>query len=485
MKELSRARLCAFTSLSLATSLALAGCDDGTDSGRGARVGEPLGQAESGMKVCPGMKTVRGIDVSQYQETIDWNQVAASGIKFAIARKSYGTGHLDPTFDANWQGMKAAGIIRGAYQWVRPGQSITAQADIMISALGKLGPGDLPAMADIEEAGTLTKAQYAAKVQQWLDLVEAGTGKKPMIYTGSYFWDANVASNAFQGYPLIDAAYLGACYSSTTGFVAANDCWVGSCPTISNAFDDWQFWQYSSQTHVPGISKFDYVDMDLFNGDMDALALLAGSAYAAEVVKVDVPATIGLGQTAMGHVTVKNVGVSAWDTGTKLGTTGPRDRTSELAGTDWDGPNRAGHVAVSVAPGDTYTFDFSLVAPAKLGVYKEDFGLVEESVAWFADQGGPADDAISFTIEVVDAPVGTTGSTGSSSTSTGGVGGNGGAGGDGGGVNADGSCSCRVASSGRAGEPVGRSDTPASAFVGLLALSSIAGRRLGRRSPRR
>ncbi len=464
MKDQRSIRLVALASL----SLAIAACD------AEPAPSENVGEAESELKVCPGAKTVRGIDVSEYQETIDWNQVAASGIKFAIARKSYGTGHIDATFPANWDGMKAAGIVRGAYQWVRPGQDIQAQADIMINAVGKLGPGDLPAMADIEEAGTLTKAAYAAKVQQWLDLVEQGTGKRPMIYTGSYFWDANVASNNFQSYPLIDAAYIGPCYSSSSSFVAANDCWKANCPTISNAFDDWQFWQYSSQTHVPGISQFDYVDMDLFNGDEVALNLLAGSAYAAEVVSIDVPTTMGVGQTALAHITYKNTGVATWDVDTKIGTTGPRDRMSAFAAPDWEAANRASHVAGTVAPGDTYTFDVALLAPSQVGSYTEPFGLVEESVAWFADQGGPTDDAVTVKIDVVETPQTTTSATGTPATSsTSGTGGGGGTGGDGASGDLHGSCSCNFATAERRA-----SDGLA---LGLIGLVSIVLRRRTRR----
>lgn len=462
MNARTKSSLLALATLSLAaTSCAV---DDPGRSG-----GEDLGQAEGELKVCPGTDTVRGIDVSVWQETIDWNQVKASGVAFGIARVSYGTGTLDTQFQNNWDGMKAAGMIRGVYQWVRPGQDITAQANILINAVGKLGPGDLPAMADIEEVGSISKVQYASQVQQWLDLVEAGTGKRPMIYTGKYFWDANVGSSAFQSYPLVHAQYMGSCYSSTAGFVAADDCWTGTCPTISDAFTSWTMWQYSSQTHVPGISKFDYVDMDLFDGSMTDLALLAGNAYAAEVVSVDMPKSASTGETVTAHVTYKNVGVATWDMGTKLGTTGPRDRMSALAAPDWESPNRAAHVATMVAPGDTYTFDVSLVAPAAAGSYAEPFGLVEENVAWFADQGGPADDAVVLKLDVVEGAPSTT------AVTTSGAGGSaaGGAGGGGtGGVN-DGGCNCAIGADEDA--------SSAGGIAALVGLTVVAGRRRARR----
>ena len=62
----------------------------------------------------------RGIDVSKFQGTIDWNAVAADGITFAIIRcgyRGYGSGALveDATFRRNIQGATAAGIQVGVY----------------------------------------------------------------------------------------------------------------------------------------------------------------------------------------------------------------------------------------------------------------------------------------------------------------------------------------------------------------------------------
>ncbi len=65
-------------------------------------------------------QTARGVDVSKFQGSIDWNAVAADGITFAIIRcgyRGYGTGALveDSTFRANIQGATAAGLRVGVY----------------------------------------------------------------------------------------------------------------------------------------------------------------------------------------------------------------------------------------------------------------------------------------------------------------------------------------------------------------------------------
>src|SRR4051812_32614939 len=114
------ARPCA----SLLAICALAGCG-GADSSDG-----PVGTAAEEIVVCPGPVTVLGIDVSYYQGTIDWGAVKASGREFAITRINDGN-FMDPKFDENWAGIKAAGMIRGAYQFFRPGMDASAQADVV------------------------------------------------------------------------------------------------------------------------------------------------------------------------------------------------------------------------------------------------------------------------------------------------------------------------------------------------------------------
>ena len=52
------------------------------------------------LTICPASTGVQGVDVSYYQGTIDWGQVAGAGIAFGIARINDGT-YLDPQFQPN------------------------------------------------------------------------------------------------------------------------------------------------------------------------------------------------------------------------------------------------------------------------------------------------------------------------------------------------------------------------------------------------
>ncbi|MBN1945351.1 MAG: hypothetical protein JW797_06710 [Bradymonadales bacterium] len=207
------------------------------------------------LQVCADGETVPGIDVSKWQGAIDWTAVQESGVVFAFIRVSHGTNILDEYFVANWNQAAAVGILRGAYQYFSPTQDPIEQADLLLDYLETHGAGELPPVIDVEETGGQSAATIADRVGQWLEHVEAALGVRPIIYTGPYFWNTSVQSNAFSGYPLW----------------VAN--WGVDCPNLPTAWSDWVFWQTSATGRIDGISGD--VDTDVFNGDIDALLAFA------------------------------------------------------------------------------------------------------------------------------------------------------------------------------------------------------------------
>lgn len=224
--------------------------------------GTGLATSSDDIVVCPRAVTVQGLDVSHYQGGIDWNAVAGSGRVFGIA--AVGDGYYrDPSFAGNWSGMREAGLIRGAYQFFEPNLDPAAQADILIDAVGgSLGAGDLPPMLDIEYAEDGTPpSRILWAMQVWADRVEQALGKKPMIYTGAWWWNPWTSySGQFAGYPLVDSYY------------------AQTCPNIAAGWSSWAFWQYSSSGRVPGINGD--TDLDAFNGSLEELRAFAGQGDA-------------------------------------------------------------------------------------------------------------------------------------------------------------------------------------------------------------
>ena len=60
---------------------------------------------------------MRGVDVSIFNENIDWQAVKAAGVDFAICRTGYGQTGFDENFQHNVEEAHKAGLICGAYHY--------------------------------------------------------------------------------------------------------------------------------------------------------------------------------------------------------------------------------------------------------------------------------------------------------------------------------------------------------------------------------
>ena len=211
------------------------------------------GELLADAKVCPGTTKVYGIDVSEFQGTINWGAVKAAGKDFAVIRVSDGTGHLDPKFAANWHAAKTAGVAVGAYQFFEPSQDPTAQADLLISHLTSVGygAGDLPPVIDVEVTGGVSAATVISRVNTWIARVKARTGRLPSLYTSPGFW-SGIGNPTPTLLPYIWVAH-----------------WGVACPTLPPAWGRLRLWQYSDVGSVSGISG--HVDLDQYNGSLAEL----------------------------------------------------------------------------------------------------------------------------------------------------------------------------------------------------------------------
>jgi lysozyme len=228
-----------------AFSLLLFGCAPGP---------ELVDETSAALSKCPGATVLTGIDVSYYQGTIDWAKVAASGRAFAIARIGDGADFIDPKFATNYAANKQRGLIRGSYQFFRAGDDPVKQAEIVLAHIGMLADGDLPPVIDIEVLDGQSAATLISRARKWLEIVEAGIGRPPIVYTSPGFW-STLGNPDFSRYPL---------------WVAH---WGVSCPSLPGNWKAWKFWQHSESGTVSGISGA--VDLDKFDGDLAQLKAFA------------------------------------------------------------------------------------------------------------------------------------------------------------------------------------------------------------------
>jgi lysozyme len=204
---------------------------------------------------CPTNGTVPGVDVSQFQGPVNWGSVAASGVQFAVARAAEGI-QLDSTFQQNYQGIAAAGMVRGAYQFFHPGENAVTQANFLLAQMPTVGAGDLAPTLVVEVPDGQSGATILNGINQWASTIRTATGRNPFIYTSAGFWNNTVSATQPAETKLWIAAY------------------GVQCPSLPNGFVTTTLWQYSDSGTIAGISG--QVDLDRFYGTRADLLALAG-----------------------------------------------------------------------------------------------------------------------------------------------------------------------------------------------------------------
>ena len=210
-----------------------------------------------------------GIDVSRYQGKINWDMVAASGVKFAMIRVGYrtqGTGILneDPYARYNLQEAQRVGLKVGAYFFSAAvtEAEVIEEANFTANMIAKYKI-TFPVAYDCEGFRNASSRQYGmdkavrtALAVKFLDTI-AAKGYTPMFYasrnemTDSRDWDM--------------------------GILNKYKVWVAQYPTepfpitpVSTYAGVQAMWQYTSKASLPGITGT--VDMNVSYFDYDGIA---------------------------------------------------------------------------------------------------------------------------------------------------------------------------------------------------------------------
>ena len=199
-----------------------------------------------------------GIDISEFQGSIDWYAVKADGIDFAFIRcggRGYSKGGIydDSRFYENVQGAKAAGIKVGVYffsQAITPYEALE-EASITLDKISGLGI-DMPVVMDWETGGgyrtwDLYGQDFANVITAFCSTI-AQNGYTPCVYLNTS--DINSRLGGYSGDILsrykLWYAYPYSCYSDGS-FYQEGD----MIPPRSFYFE---YWQYSWHGDVAGIS---------------------------------------------------------------------------------------------------------------------------------------------------------------------------------------------------------------------------------------
>jgi GH25 family lysozyme M1 (1,4-beta-N-acetylmuramidase) len=224
-----------------------------------------------------------GIDVSHWQNDINWDEVKACGKEFVIINcggRGTSTGKLytDQTFEKNYSGAKKAGLKVGVYFFSQALSPQEAQEEA--SYVSKLLSGkqiDLPVFMDYEWTTGYRLAnggdadQRTATIEAFCDAIR-GFGYCPGFYTNDnnalYYVHADQLSLF---YKMWIAHYPNSVYTHGD---QAGDKVFPSCP------GNVDFWQYMSRGRVNGISGD--VDCDIWFDDGTVSGLNYSPVFDAE-----------------------------------------------------------------------------------------------------------------------------------------------------------------------------------------------------------
>ena len=198
---------------------------------------------------------VRGIDISHYQETIDWDALAESTlhgvpVSFVFIKATEGKTIIDECFTRNFSEARRHGILRGAYHVYSTLSSPQEQARFFCNVVG-LKDNDIVPILDVEGLGTDSPEHIQTGILDWMNLVEKHYGVTPILYTSYNFRTTYLTDPQFDRYPYWIAHYY-----------IKNLAYTGR----------WAFWQHTDVGKVGGVKG--YVDVNVFNGGYSDLLRL-------------------------------------------------------------------------------------------------------------------------------------------------------------------------------------------------------------------
>lgn len=149
-----------------------------------------------------------GIDVSRYQNTIDWQEVSRdSRVTFVYIKATESSGLVDRTYARNLQEARKVGLPVGVYHFFSP---TTPSHQQLANFLGTVDPRtqDLIPIVDVEIAPKRKSqvAPFLRRLRAFIDGVERQFGCKPMIYTSQNFYITYLAGK-FLDCPFMFARY--------------------------------------------------------------------------------------------------------------------------------------------------------------------------------------------------------------------------------------------------------------------------------------
>ena len=187
---------------------------------------------------------VHGIDLSHYQGEVLWETVGENTkMAYVYLKATEGGDRIDEMYERNINLAHRYGLKVGSYHFYRPK---TEQIKQLENFKTQCLPGeqDLIPMIDIETKQGLNTEEFCDSLMKFLTLVEEAYKQKPLLYTGTNFYNKYLQGK-IDDYQLMIAQY------------------TEREPVLADE-RDFTLWQYTGKGRIVGVSG--YIDKSRFMG---------------------------------------------------------------------------------------------------------------------------------------------------------------------------------------------------------------------------
>ena len=146
---------------------------------------------------------MRGIDISSYQQNVDFKKVKNSGIEIVYIKATEGITYKNPLLESQHSGAMAVGLKVGFYHYLRANDPIS-EAKHFLSIINGLTANCKYAI-DVEVALGQTITKISSNVRLFANYLISNS-KEVCIYTGDNFY-ANNLDSSVKNLPLWVAHY--------------------------------------------------------------------------------------------------------------------------------------------------------------------------------------------------------------------------------------------------------------------------------------
>ena len=193
----------------------------------------------------------QGIDVSNWQGYINYEQVKKAGIEIVYIKASEGNNYKDPYLEINYENAKNNGLKVGFYHFLTAVniQEAEEQARFFSSVISKKIP-DCKLVLDYEVFGGVPATLINQIARSFMEETKRLTNKDVILYSDLYNSRTVFSKELAEDYELWIADYTNS----------------QNLENSQSNWNNWIGWQYSNMGRISGING--YVDRDIFTKEI-------------------------------------------------------------------------------------------------------------------------------------------------------------------------------------------------------------------------